>query len=114
MVSARPPTEQLELRPFERGMAGSERAARRWTPAQVRDVDKAIRDCARFRETFTTDDVWAEVRSSDPDFPITKGIGGRLNAARHAGLIENTGQTTIARRGGQHDHAQRLSVWRAL
>jgi hypothetical protein len=93
---------------FARGMAGSDAAASRWSEEEVAAVDDAIAELAERGDPFTTDDVWALI----PEVPITKGIAGRLNRARHKGLIVNTGRLAIARRPSKvHNHAQRLSVW---
>jgi len=97
--------------PFDRGMAGSARAARRWTAEENDLVDVAIEAVARRLPLFTADEVWRELGDG---FPVTKGLASRLTSARHRGLCENTGETRIARRGGDHDHAQRLSLWRSL
>lgn len=97
---------------FAAGMEASQIAAdHKWTPEQIQQVDHAIWLCAHFAPTFTADDVW---RRLPADFPVTKGMAARLNQAARKGIIENTGQTTIARRGGDHDHGQRLTVWRSL
>lgn len=96
--------------PFERGMAGSERAARRWTPEQAARVDAAIEAVARRLPEFTSDDVWAELGDG---FPVTKGMASRLTAAKNRGVIAATGEVRTARRGGDHDHGQRLSLWRS-
>lgn len=97
--------------PFERGMDGSRRAARKWTEDEAKKVDAAIAAVAGRLPTFTADAVWAELGDG---FPVTKGLASRLTAAKNRGLIENTGTVAPARRGGDHDHAQRLSVWRSL
>lgn len=61
---------------------------------------------------LTTADVWAEL---GPGFPVTKGIAGRMLAAKGAGLITNTGRTIIAPRDATGpNHGQRLTVWRAV
>lgn len=93
--------------PWARAHAGSALAARRWTPEEVARVDAAIRTAAATGREFTADDVWELL----PGLLVTKGLAGRLMAAANAGLIRNTGKTAQARRGGEHDHAQRLSVW---
>jgi len=97
--------------PFERGMEGSARAAQKWTDLEKKWVDEAIELVALVQDTFTADDIWAQIAGR---VRVTKGLAGRLNAARHRGMIEPTGQVTFARRGGDHDHAQRLAVWRSL
>ena len=74
-------------------------------------MDQAIRNAAAKKTFITADDVWAELPAT---FPVGKGLAARLLAACRAGTIENTGTTTTARRGGAHDHAQRLTIWRSL
>lgn len=95
----------------ERAARGTHIGAHRWTPEQVAEVDAAIRAVASFRRTFTTDDVWLEL---GPDFPVGKGITGRLNAASNAGRIVSTGATVISVRKGAHGKSQRLTVWATL
>lgn len=95
--------------PFERGMLASKIAGDfKWTQQQIAAVDFAIVQVARRLQHFTSDDVWIHL---GPDFPVTKGIAGRLNGARARGLIANTGRTAISTRGGEHCHNQRLTVW---
>lgn len=97
---------------LERGLEASQGSAdAKWTRQEQAAVDQAIRNAAVKRTFITADDVWAELPTH---FPITKGLAARLLAACRAGVIENTGTTTIARRGGAHDHAQRLTIWRSL
>lgn len=96
--------------PFDRGMAGSKRAARRWTEDEARAVDVAIENVARRLETFTSDEVWTELGAG---FPVTKGLASRLIAAKNRGVIASTGEVRTASRGGDHDHGQRLSIWRS-
>jgi hypothetical protein len=96
--------------PFERGMHGSALAGYKWTVLEKARIDEAIVRCARELEEFTADDVWERA----PSVPVTKGLAGRLNAANHRGLIESTGRVAFAARGGEHDHRQRLAVWRSL
>jgi len=103
--------DSLEPTPFERGMAGSEKAARKWTDDQVQQVDQAIRDCAKFCPEFTTDDVWARLPK---EFPVTKGIGSRLNSFARKGLIRATDRTRISKRDNKHGHGQRLTIWQSL
>jgi hypothetical protein len=96
---------------YRLAMALSQEAAnRKWTPTEQQQVDNAIRHVARMRPEFTADDVWARLGVS---FPVNKGMAARLNVAVRAGVIINTGRTTFSERGGDHDHAQRLTVWRA-
>lgn len=109
--------------PEDRRDEGIARAAAKWTDEEVAAVDKAIADVAARRAAarlwpadergeLTTADVWAEL---GPGFPVTKGIAGRMLAAKGAGLIANTGRTTIAPTDAPGpNHGQRLTVWRAL
>jgi hypothetical protein len=98
--------------PFERAVTESQRSAdAKWTTSQQTQVDQAIRKAATQHSTFTADQIW---RLLPAGFPVTKGLAARLVAAARSGLIRNTGQTAIANRGGQHDHAQRLAVWASL
>lgn len=125
------------LTPTERRDDGIARAGAKWTDEEVAHIDKAIRTVAgtarriaeahrvrlgasgratnalgMFPEELTTADVWQEL---GPDFPVTKGMAGRMLAAKGAGLIENTGRTIIAPRDATGpNHGQRLTVWRAL
>jgi hypothetical protein len=94
---------------YEAGIAASELAARhRWTFLERLQVDGAIRAVAGRLAEFTADDVWSELGA---EFPVTKGLAGRLNAAMRAGLIRASGRVTVSRRSGDHGHAQRLGVW---
>ena len=92
------------------GMAGSNRAGEKWSEIERAAIDNAIHAAARELEEFTADQVWARA----PGVRVTKGLAGRLNAARNAGWIEGTGRVAFAARGGIHDHRQRLAVWRSL
>lgn len=94
---------------FNLGMLGSSNAGDAWTEEQKKRIDSAIRKCATTMEEFTTDDVWALV----PDVPVTKGIASRLLPFVRSGMIENSLRLKIAERGGIHDHAQRLTIWRS-
>ena len=102
-------SEQLDLDAYARGMEGSQLSAGKWTPEEVAKVDDAIARAAAELPEFTADDVWARC----PGVRVTKGLASRLNVARRRGVIESTGRVTFAHRGGQHDHRQRLAVWRA-
>jgi hypothetical protein len=98
--------------PFTEGMLASQSSAdARWTRPQQNEVDAAIRHVARAKGFFTADDVWKHLGDQ---FPVTKGLAGRLNAAARRGIIRNTGEMAYANRGGAHDHAQRLSVWAGI
>lgn len=99
-----------EPTPFDRGMSGSEAAARKWTDEQSAAVDAAIAGVAAVFDTFTADEVWHVL---GPDFPVTKGLASRLKVAANRGLIVSTGELRVSSRGGAHDHAQRLTVWRS-
>jgi hypothetical protein len=97
--------------PFERGMAGSAKAARKWTDDQIAQVDRAIRRVAYFMPRWTVDDVWQQLPA---DFPVNKGIGARLNKAARAGMIRATDRTQISKRTNEHGHGQRLTVWETI
>ena len=98
--------------PFERGMIASKIAGDfKWTQQQIAAVDFAIVQVAKRLDRFTSDDVWIQL---GPEFPVTKGMAGRLNGARARGLISNTGETSFSTRGGEHCHNQRLTVWESL
>lgn len=120
------PAHDAGLTPEQRRDDGIARAAAKWTDDETAAVDRAIATVARARldavgdtdelvadgPTFTTADVWAEL---GPGFPVTKGIAGRMAAAKSAGLITSTGRTVIAPRDATGpNHGQRLTVWRAL
>lgn len=132
----RPAVEGEAATPEARRDEGIARAAAKWTADEVLAVDLAIAAVAKrelekaeatrakvraqgysltdeaFPGEFTTADVWAEL---DGRVPVTKGIAGRMLAAKAAGLIANTGRTVIApRESTGPNHGQRLTVWRAL
>lgn len=95
--------------PFDRGMEASQNSAEaKWSLIEQNRVDDAIKKVAKLKGVFTADDVWSYLGT---DFKVTKGLAGRLNAAVRRGIILNTGNVAHAKRGGEHDHAQRLTVW---
>lgn len=95
-------------RPFDVGMAASAASGSRWSIEDFAVLDAAIRKLAASGERFTSDDVWR----LSPTVKFTKGIGAKLTAAARSGLIHNTGERRVSARGGDHDHAQSLSVWK--
>jgi hypothetical protein len=102
---------QQPATPFVKAMQISERVGNfKWTGDQQRQVDAAIMHVARTKGLFTADDIWQHL---GPTFTVTKGLAGRLNAAVRQKIIYNTGTISHAKRGGLHDHAQRLTVWAA-
>ena len=102
---------QQPATPFVKAMQISERVSNlKWSGEQQRQVDAAIVHVARTKGLFTADDIWQHL---GPTFEVTKGLAGRLNAAVHQNIIRNTGTISHAKRGGLHDHAQRLTVWAA-
>ena len=102
---------QQPATPFVKAMQISERVSNlKWSGEQQRQVDAAIMHVARTKGLFTADDIWQHL---GPTFEVTKGLAGRLNAAVHQNIIRNTGTISHAKRGGLHDHAQRLTVWAA-
>jgi len=94
---------------FELGIARSEDAAKRWTKEQTELVDYTIILVARRLDEFTADDVWRQLPAG---FPVTKGMAARLVSASRRGLIYATGDMARASRGGEHDHGQKLNVWK--
>ena len=103
---------EMPPEPFQLALEASQRAAdHKWTPMEQAQVDAAIRRAAAKKTFITADDVWTQLGEH---FPVTKGMAARLIVAARNGIIENTGMTTTSRRGGRHDHAQRLTMWRSL
>lgn len=99
---------------FPAALEGSERASGRWTEEEKALVDAAIEQVARAHAgggEFTAEAIWQVL---DTRVPVTKGLTSRLAMADRRGLICSTGKTEIAKRGGKHDHAQRLTVWCSL
>ena len=100
-----------ESHAFKLGIRASQAAAEGgWTPHEIELVDKTIKHLAMTQFQFTADDVWRELGAG---FPVNKGMAARLNVASRRGYIFNTGNTRISKRGGAHDHAQRLSIWQS-
>ncbi len=94
------------------GLAASDAAGRAgWSEAELAEVKRAILAVADRLDEFTVDDVYLEL---GPGFPVTKGIAGRLQAARNAGVIEATGSVAFSQREGEHGHGQRIGIWRSL
>lgn len=110
-TAAAAPSLFAEPTPLERAERGSAESAGRWTDSERGAVRDAIRRLAESRPQFTSDDVWRELGDH---FPVTKGLASMFNAAARHGWIEATSSTVVTRRGGDHDHAQRLVVWRSL
>ena len=103
---------EMPPEPFQMALEASQTAAdHKWTPMEQAQVDAAIRRAAASKTFITADDVWAQLGEH---FTVTKGMAARLIVAARNGIIENTGMTTTSRRGGRHDHAQRLTLWRSL
>jgi hypothetical protein len=102
---------ELPRTPEDRALEGSMRAGLKWTPEQVAAVDAAIAGCVTFLPFWTADDIWQRLPK---DFPVTKGLAARLNAAAKRGLCQATDRTRKSSRGGDHDHGQRLTIWRSL
>lgn len=97
---------------LEAGLAASDASGSAgWSEEELAAVKRAILAVADRLDEFTADDVWRELGS---DFPVTKGIAGRLNAAARAGVIEATGRVAVSQREGEHGHGQRLGIWRSL
>ena len=94
--------------PFDRGMAGSEQSASKWTADEVTMVDLAIRACSRAYNEFTADDVWARLPEG---FRVTKGLASRLKVAKNDGWIRSSGTTRTSKRDDEHGHGQRHTVW---
>lgn len=103
-----PPPPEAGVKAGDEGIAS---ATRKWTTIEILEVDRAIEAVASRLDEFTTDDVWPELGS---DFPVTKGIGGRLKAAVGRGIIRPTGRVRFSQRTGEHGHGQRLAVWESV
>ena len=100
------------LEGFAAGAAASQQSANaKWTRHEQSLVRLAILRVARHRQLFTTDQVWAELAG---EVRVTKGMTSILLAAQAAGIIANSGALATCKRGGEHDHGQRLTVWRSL
>ena len=127
-LAGRPAIVDEPATPEARRNEGIARAAAKWTDEEAADVDTAIRTIATRRlnhqpkthlpvdveaaREFTTADVWEELAGR---VPVTKGIAGRMLAAKSAGIIANTGRTTYPPKDAPGpNNGQRLTVWRAL
>lgn len=106
------PEPEPSGRAFERGMEGSQQSAlAKWSDDEVVKVRNAIRAVAGRHHRFTTDEIWKELGDG---FPFSKGIGVQMLVVSREGVLKSTGETVISRRGGDHGHAQRLTVWKSL
>ncbi len=93
---------------YAAALKGSGLAAQKWSAEERAMVRLAIRGIALNQPTFTADDVWDTLPK---DFPVTKGLTAVLQEAARLKWIASTEETVITGRGGEHDHAQRLTVW---
>lgn len=93
------------------GLAESQRAAGRWDEEQKQLVLAAIIAVAKREDEFTSDAIWNELAGR---VPVTKGLTALLMLASKRNILGSTGKTEISRRGGEHDHGQRLTVWYSL
>lgn len=94
------------------GMAGSERAAKSWTPAEQLMVEAAITEAAEKNGEFTTDAVWAILGDR---VAKTAGMAAMLKRAEGKGFISKTDKTSDStRERDDHDAGRRLVVWRSL
>jgi hypothetical protein len=109
-VVADVPEQPFEQASFDQGMQGSRAAGDKWSDEERLRIDEAIVQAARELPEFTADEIWARA----PNVRVTKGLAGRLNAAKNRKIIMSTGRVAFAQRGGAHDHRQRLAVWRSL
>jgi len=94
--------------PFEVGMAASAAAGDKWTPGEVATLRAAVRTVAARGFDFTSDDVWKLC----PTVKFTKGMGRLLVGMAGEGVMHSTHQHRVSTRGGDHDHAQSLTLWR--
>lgn len=93
------------------GMAGSERAAKSWTPAEQLLVESAITEAAEKHGEFTTDAVWAILGDT---VPKTAGMAAMLKRAEAKGFISKTDKTADSTRDrSDHDAGRRLVVWKS-
>lgn len=106
---APPPSPDPTPAGFQLGISRSADSAKKWSAEQIELVDYTIVLVARRLDEFTADDVWRQLPEG---FPVTKGMAARLISAERKGRIFNTGRLERSQRGGEHDHGQRLTVWR--
>jgi hypothetical protein len=93
------------------GMAGSERAAKSWTPTEQRLVEVAITEAAEKHGEFTTDAVWAILGDT---VPKTAGMAAMLKRVESRGFISKTDKhADSTRERGDHDAGRRLTVWKS-
>lgn len=91
------------------GMAGSERAAKSWSPTEQLLVETAIAEAAEQHGEFTTDAVWAILGDT---VPKTSGMAAMLKRAEGKGFISKTDKTADStRERADHDAGRRLVVW---
>jgi hypothetical protein len=95
------------------GVEGAELAAGRWSEVERVLVLDAIRKLAEERESFTADDVWAELGDT---VPMTSGLAAMFRRAVGQGIIEPTERYADSSRTGRadNDSGRRLRVWRGL
>lgn len=75
-------------------------------------ADDAIRYVTRSRAEFTADEVWwrlEELGTPAPHEP--RALGARLQAAKRAGLIVNSGQVVMSKR--PETHGSWVALWRS-
>lgn len=93
------------------GMAGSERAAKSWSPTEQLLVETAITEAAEQHGEFTTDAVWAILGDT---VPKTAGMAAMLKRAEGKGFISKTDKTADStRERADHDAGRRLVVWKS-
>lgn len=73
------------------------------------DAHRAVKEVARVKPTFTSDDVWAEMifRPREPRM-----LGPVMKAEAAAGTMEKTDQTVLSKL--PQNHRRDIRVWRSL